>query len=92
MLKSELVSVLRKEYAEMPVSDLELVVNLLFDAMADALDRGETVEIRGLGRLAVVQVKPRKTRNPRTGERVTQPARRRITFRAGKNISERINR
>ena len=48
----------------------EIAVEALFEAMKDAMRRGERIELRGFG---VFVVKPRKRgigRNPRTGTQV----------------------
>ncbi|MBI4773137.1 MAG: integration host factor subunit beta [Deltaproteobacteria bacterium] len=92
MLKSELIERTFSNHADVLRGDLELLVNLFFETMSDALRKGDAVEIRGLGRLKVVERKPRAIRNPKTGETSYQPARRQIHFKAGKEILERINR
>ena len=46
---------------------------------------GNRIEIRGFGVLNVKHTKPRPTaRNPRTGEQVGVPARRKVLFKPGK--------
>ena len=91
MLKSELIARTWSNHKDVLRGDLELLVNLVFETMGDALQKGEAVEIRGLGRLRVVDRKPRAIRNPKTGETSNQPARRQIHFKAGKEILQRIN-
>jgi nucleoid DNA-binding protein len=55
-------------------------------AMADALIAGKAIELRGLGSLEAKERKAHKARNPKTGEPLIAPARRRVLFRAGQEL------
>jgi integration host factor subunit beta len=55
-------------------------------AMADALIAGKAIELRGFGTLEVKERKAHKARNPKTGEPLIAPARRRILFRSGQEL------
>lgn len=64
----------------------EIAVEALFEAMKDAMRRGERIELRGFG---VFVVKPRKRgigRNPRTGTQVAIPEGKTIRFKPGKDL------
>ena len=64
----------------------EVAVEALFEAMKDAMRRGERIELRGFG---VFVVKPRKRgvgRNPRTGQEVAIPSGKTIRFKPGKEL------
>ncbi|BCS33683.1 transcriptional regulator [Luteitalea sp. TBR-22] len=64
----------------------EIAVEAVFEAMREAMKRGERIELRGFG---VFQVKPRKRgigRNPRTGKEVRIPPGRTIRFKPGKDL------
>ena len=64
-------------------------VESLFDAMRESLIRGDRIEIRGFGVLGVKHTKAKPAaRNPRTGEVVYVPARRKSYFKAGLLIKE----
>ena len=63
------------------------VVNMAFEAMKELLTEGERIEIRGFGVLNTKETKPKpKARNPRTGEVISVPARRKTHFKTGKEI------
>lgn len=51
------------------------------------IDNGNEVVIRNFGAFRVVNTKPREGRNPRTGEKVNIPAKKRFTFRAAKGVA-----
>jgi nucleoid DNA-binding protein len=58
----------------------------IIGALAAALAAGDAVELRGFGSLEVKERKERKARNPRTGETVIVPPRRRVLFRPGREL------
>jgi DNA-binding protein HU-beta len=67
-------------------SKAEEAVETVFEAMKQALGRGERIELRRFG---VFNVKPRKTgigRNPRTGEEVSIPPGKAVRFKPGKEL------
>ena len=67
-------------------SKAELAVETVLEAMKQALERGDRIELRGFG---VFNVRPRKTgigRNPRTGQEVNIPPGKAIRFKPGKEL------
>ena len=69
-----------------PKVKAEIAVEALFEAMKNAMQRGERIELRGFG---VFVVKPRKRgvgRNPRTGEVTDIPPGKTIRFKPGKEL------
>ena len=68
------------------------MVDSLFTAMREQLIEGNRIEIRGFGVLETKATKPKpKARNPRTGEIVYVPARRKTHFRPGKVLKEGLH-
>ncbi len=64
----------------------EQAVETVFEAMKQALGRGQRIELRRFG---VFSVKPRKTgigRNPKTGEEVAIPPGKAVRFKPGKEL------
>ncbi|MEZ4448668.1 MAG: HU family DNA-binding protein [Nannocystaceae bacterium] len=90
MTKSELIERVA-EQAKLSKGRAELVVNAVFDAMVDALRRGDGIEIRGFGTFTVRHYKPYQGRNPRTGDPVRVSPKRLPYFKVGKELRERIN-
>ncbi|MCY4398368.1 MAG: integration host factor subunit beta [Gemmatimonadetes bacterium] len=72
--------------------DCGLVVDAFLDAVKDALERGEGIEIRGFGTFKVGSRKPRTARNPKTGEPVEVPARAAPVFQPSTLLRERVTR
>lgn len=90
MTKSELIERLA-EAAKLTKGKAELVVGTVFDAMTDALIRGEGIEIRGFGSFTVRQYKSYEGRNPRTGGAVHVKPKRLPFFKVGKELRARVN-
>ena len=91
MTKSELIDAIAAR-GELTKARAEEVVNCLFEAMADALRRGEGIEIRGFGSFSVREYEGYKGRNPRTGVAVVVPPKRLPFFRVGKELRELVDR
>src|SRR5271155_21829 len=91
MTKSELIDALAARQSTLTKARAELVVNCVFDAMTEALQRGEGIEIRGFGSFTVRPYKPYSGRNPRTGAPVPVPAKRPPFFKVGKELKKIVN-
>ncbi len=70
MTKSGLIQDVAQKTPHISKRDTEVVVNTIFDAMVDALKRGDRIEIRGFGSFQVKLRDARDGRNPKTGEPV----------------------
>jgi integration host factor subunit beta len=90
MTKSELIDAIAAR-GEQTKAKAEEVVNCVFNAMTEALERGEGIEIRGFGSFTVRPYKPYNGRNPRTGDPVPVPAKRLPFFKVGKELKELVN-
>lgn len=91
MTRSELIVALAEKNRRLTQADLELIVKMILDAMGQHLSRGDRIEIRGFGALAVTQRPARKGRNPKTGESVSVPEKRVPHFKSGKELRERVD-
>lgn len=90
MTKSELIEAIT-ERGEITKSRAEQVVNCVFDAMTEALRRGEGIEIRGFGSFTVRPYRAYTGRNPRTGQSVAVPSKRLPFFKVGKELREMVD-
>ncbi len=90
MTKSELIEAIAAR-GELTKARAEQVVNCVFDAMTEALQRSDGIEIRGFGSFTVRPYKPYAGRNPRTGQAVPVPAKRLPFFKVGKELKELVN-
>jgi integration host factor subunit beta len=90
MNKLELISALKNE-ANISKSEAARVVQIFFDNMAEAMARGERVEIRGLCSFYVKEYKSYTGRNPKTGEKVIIQPKKLPFFKSGKELKERVD-
>jgi integration host factor subunit beta len=65
-------------------------VQRTFDGITETLVEEGRIELRNFGVFEVKKRKPRKARNPRTGEKVKVPARMVVTFKPGREMEERV--
>ncbi len=91
MTKSELINLLSQRYPQLVSKDAELAVKTMLDAMAKSLSSGERIEIRGFGSFGLNYRPSRTGRNPKTGEKVSVPAKYVPHFKAGKELRERVD-
>ncbi len=91
MTKADLVEQVANE-AEMTKKDAEQLVEIIFDSIVGALNKGDKIELRGFGSFRVRQRDSRKGRNPKTGEAVNIPAKKVAYFKPGKELKEVINK
>ncbi len=66
------------------------IVELLFEEIRRALERGEAVKLSGFGNFILRDKNERPGRNPKTGEEIPITARRVVTFRAGQKLKSRV--
>jgi len=91
MIKADLVTKISQDL-NIPKQEAEEGVNLFFDAIRDAILRGEEIEIRGFGSFRFRKRMSRSGRNPRTGEPVKVPPKKVLYFKPSKLLKEMINK
>jgi integration host factor subunit beta len=90
MTKADLIALIA-EKLKFPWARAEVLVDQVFEAMVEALKRGDGIEIRGFGSFTIRQYKAYEGRNPRTGETVQVKPKRLAFFKVGKELRERVN-
>jgi integration host factor subunit beta len=91
MTKSGLIEAVAERTPHISKKDTEIVVNTIFDSMAQALRLGDRIEIRGFGSFQVKIREAREGRNPKTGEPVHISAKRTPFFKVGKELKEMVD-
>jgi integration host factor subunit beta len=90
MNKIDLIQAL-KDTNQLTKTEAEKIVTLFFDQMAEALARGDRVEIRGLCSFFVKKYGGYTGRNPKTGEKVKIKPKKLPFFKAGKELKDRVD-
>ena len=91
MIKSELISRLTDKNPHLTRSELERVVNVIFEEISETLSFGGRVEIRGFGSFSIKHRNARVGRNPRTGAVASVPEKNVMHFKTGKGLREKLN-
>jgi DNA-binding protein HU-beta len=60
--------------------EAEAIVKFVFQEIAETVRKGERVSIQGFGAFELRELKERKIRNPRTGELLEVPRRKKVVF------------
>jgi integration host factor subunit beta len=91
MTKSDLVQRVAELSPHLRHSDVERVVEAIFEEISTALARGARIEIRGFGAFSLKHRGARTGRNPRTGATVEVPRKIIPAFKTGKLLHARLN-
>ncbi len=89
MNKAELISAVA-EKAVISKKDADAAVTAAVEAMTDALESGEKVQLVGFGSFEVKSRAARTARDPRSGELMDIPATKVPVFKAGKLLKEAV--
>ena len=90
MNKQELVAAMAGK-SGLTKADSEKALNAFTAAVADALGKGDSVQLVGFGTFAVSQRSARTGKNPRTGEKLKIAAKKVAKFKAGKALADKVN-
>jgi integration host factor subunit beta len=91
MTKSVLIEKVAEKVEGLTRNQTEIVVETVFESIKNALMNGDKIEIRGFGNFRLKTRKPRKARNPKTGESVEVPGKKVLYFKVGKALKEALN-
>ena len=91
VVKSKILKQLSKNWPNFLKKDLEKFTDIILIEIKRALRRGDSVELRGFGRLSVKTQKSSIRRNPKTGEKVAVPEKKVIRWKQSKDLFKKIN-
>ncbi len=66
------------------------IVQMTFDGITETLVNEGRIELRNFGVFEVKHRQSRTARNPRTGDQVTVPERRVVTFKPGREMEQKV--
>jgi len=90
MTKRDIVLWIAKRMG-MQETDVRRIVQMTLDNIIEVLVTEGRIELRNFGVYEVKTRKPKKARNPKTGESVMVPSRKAVTFKAGKYMGDRVS-
>ena len=91
MTKKDMAKAIADETG-IPQMQAAAIVQRIFDGIIDTLLTEGRLELRNFGVFEVKERRPRRARNPRTGDRVNVPAKRVVTFKPGREMEQRVRR
>lgn len=91
MNKKTLVNLVA-EKTQLKKKDVKAVVDTVFEAIAEALEKGEKVQLVDFGTFEVKMMESRTGVNPRTKAKIKIPARKVPKFKPGKVLKEKVNK
>ncbi len=91
MKKNEMIEGLAKR-TNLTKSDVEKVLNGTFELFKEELSKGNDVSINGFGTFKVAKRAARDGINPLTKEPLHIPAKKAVTFKAGKALKDEVNK
>lgn len=90
MTKAELVEEVAG-MTQLTKKHAEIIVNTVLECIVDSLRVGSKIELRGFGSFRVRDRGARIGRNPKTGDKVSVPAKRIPYFKPGKDLKVLLN-
>jgi DNA-binding protein HU-beta len=87
MSKQALSESVHASLPELSKAAADRAVDAVLDGIAERLQAGEVVELRGFGRFSTAKRAARKARNPLNGEPVDVPAKTVAKFRPSKQLN-----
>lgn len=91
MTKSDLIERITRKFPQVSRKDIEVMIDIVFDGLTEALRIGDRIEIRGFGSFHIRTRKAREGRNPKTGQMVSIPEKKIPFFKVGKTLKDRLN-
>lgn len=86
MLKGDVIEKICTDMDDLMKKDIAQSVDIILEAMAQALAQGQRVEIRGFGSFSTRQRQPKVTKNPKTGVVMNIPLRTTPHFTMSKSL------
>ncbi len=90
MNRSELIEALAREINQ-PSETATSITHTIIDTMAEALAKGDNVEIRGFGSFSIRKYDSYIGRNPKTGEKIKVKPKKLPFFKVGKELREAVD-
>jgi integration host factor subunit beta len=93
LVKSEIIKQLHKKHSALKRSQIEAIFNIVFDTISESLTKAVPVELRDFGRFSTKTIEAKyNARNPKTGEIIYVPSKKKISFKMSKHLKQKINK
>jgi nucleoid DNA-binding protein len=93
LVKSELIKQLQKKYPNLSILQIQTIINTVFSTIRESLINHKPVELRDFGRFSIKKIKAKyNARNPKTGETIYVPEKKKVSFKMSKHLKQKTNR
>ena len=93
MVKSEIIKQLYKKHSTLKRSQIEAIFDIMFDTISEGLTKAMPVELRDFGRFSTKIIAAKyNARNPKTGEIIYVPQKKKVYFKMSKHLKQEINK
>ena len=93
LVKSDIIKELKKKHPNLKSSQIESILDIIFDTISKNLIVNKSVEIRDFCRFSIRTTKPKhNARDPRTGSIIYVPSKKKVFFKMSKHLKEEINK
>ena len=92
MVKSEFIKLLQQKHPAFNRSQIQVIIDIMFDTIKGSLIKNKPVELRNFGRFSIKTIKAKyNARNPKTGESIYVPEKKKVSFKMSKHLKQIIN-
>ena len=89
----EITKKLKEKNLDYNNSDLIEFIKIFFEGLENALLKSQNVELRGFGTFFIKKIKEKySARNPKTGELIYVPEKKKVRFKPSKKLKNYINK
>ncbi|MCB2153604.1 HU family DNA-binding protein [bacterium] len=92
MTKAELIDIVAENVEGVSKADVTRIHDKVFETIARALEVDGKFAVAGFGSFEVKSRAERKGRNPQTGQEITIPASKSVSFRQAGALKEKLNK
>jgi integration host factor subunit beta len=93
LVKSEIIKQLHKKNPSISRSQIKAIFDIIFDTITSSLSKDKSIELREFGRFSIKKIKAKyNARNPKTGEIIYVPEKKKVYFKMSKHLKQEINK
>ena len=93
MVKSEIIKKKKKKNPSISRSQIKAIFDIIFDTITSSLSKDKSIELREFGRFSIKKIKAKyNARNPKTGEIIYVPEKKKVYFKMSKHLKQEINK
>jgi integration host factor subunit beta len=89
--RKDLENLLQTKYPDLEPEDLNEIMDIVLNSIAEELKEDNRIELRGFGTISVRHREARSGRDPRKNEEIEIPERKSVYYRMAKGALKKLN-